>query len=115
MPSFPKPKPRDVQAKRLYRAERQVSAFLRDMLPTILDIETFVDQMLASRWLRPQFTDKVLEQIRVVNGRENRTAYARGSMISMPYWARSKFVVIHEVCHIIADRYYGEDLGRAQH
>jgi hypothetical protein len=109
MPWQPKPKPRDVQRRRLYHAERQVSAYKRDLLPTIPDIELFVDQMLASHWLRTQFTPKVLEQIRVVSGRQNRTAYACGSTISMPRWARSKFIVIHEVCHVVCDRYFGND------
>ena len=110
MPWLKKPKPRDVQRRRLYHAQQQVAAFLRDMLPTVHGIERFVDEMLACRWLRMSFTPKVLEQIRVVNGRDNRTAYACGSTISMPFWSRSKFIAIHEVCHILCDRYFGEDL-----
>ena len=73
---LPKPKPRDVQRRRLYRAEGQVAAHLRYMLPTIPDIESFVDQMLASHWLRTQFTPRVLVQIRVVSGRDGKEAYA---------------------------------------
>jgi len=106
---LPKPKPRDSQRRRLYAAEGQVAAINRDMLPTVLDIEAFVDEMLASHWLRTQFTPRVLEQIRVVSGRENRAAYARGATISVPFWARSKFIVIHEVAHILCGRYYGKD------
>ena len=98
-----KPKPRDVQRSRPYYAERQVTAFLRDMLPTVSDIEMFVDDMRACRWLRLQFVPRVLDQIRVVSGRHNRTAYARGSMISMPYWSRSKFITIHEVAHVLCN------------
>lgn len=106
---LPKPKPRDVQRHRLYHAQQQVAAFLRDALPTVPDIEKYVDDMLACRWLRTYFTAKVLDQIRVVSGWQNRTAYASGSVISMPYWARSRFVVIHEVCHVLCGRHYGED------
>ena len=102
-------RPRDVQAKRLYHAEHQVSAFLRDTLPTVHDIEKFVDDMLACRSLRVHFGPRVLDQITVLNGRQNRTAYARDSTISMPYWSRSKFVVIHEVCHVLCGRHYGRD------
>ena len=106
---LPKPKPRDVQRRRLYHAQQQVAAFLRDALPTVPDIEKFVDDMLACRSLRTCFTSKVLEHVRVVSGWENRTAYASGSVISMPFWARSKFIVIHEVCHVLCGRHYGED------
>ncbi|MCY2987211.1 MAG: hypothetical protein NTY19_04995 [Planctomycetota bacterium] len=104
-----KPKPRDVQRHRLYYAERQVGAFLRDMLPTVPDIENFVDHTLASRWLRTHFTPRVLDQIRVVSGRHDRFPYARGSAISMPHWSRSKFIVIHEVAHVLCSRHYGEN------
>ena len=54
-----------------------------------------------------QFVPRVLDQIRVVSGRENRTAYACGSAISMPFWSRSKFITIHEVCHVLCSRHYG--------
>ena len=106
---LPKPRPRDVQRRRLYRAEQQVSAHLRDMLLTVPDIENFVDQMLASRWLRLHFPERVLDPFRVVSGRDGKEAYACGSTISMPFWARSKFITIHEVCHVLCDRYYGND------
>jgi putative metallohydrolase (TIGR04338 family) len=104
-----KPKPRDVQRRYLYHAERQVSAFVRDMLPTVHDIETFVDDMLATRWLRVHFAEKVLDPITVLNGKHNRIPYARGPAISMPYWSRSKFIVIHEVAHVLCGRHYGRD------
>jgi len=106
---LPKPKPRDSQRRRLYHAEGQVAALNRDLLPTVPDIEAFVDEMLASHWLRTQFTPRVLEQVRIISGRENRSAYAAGSTISMPHWARSKFIVIHEVAHVLCDRYFGKD------
>jgi len=109
MPWLKKPKPRDVQRRYLYHAEHQVSAYLRDMLPTIPDIEKYVDDMLACRWLQVHFAEKVLDPITVLNGRQNRIPYARGSVISMPHWARSKFVVIHEVCHVLCNRHYGAD------
>ncbi len=106
---LPKPKPYDVQRRRLYAAEQQVAAYQRDPLRTVPHIQRYVDEVLASHWLRFHFPQRVLEQIRVISGRDNRAAYAAGSTISLPFWARSKFIVIHEVCHVLCDRYYGED------
>ena len=43
-----KTRPRDFQRIRLYRAEREIAAFLRDPLPTIGEIQRYVDSILVA-------------------------------------------------------------------
>jgi len=101
--------PRDEQRKRLYAAERQVRAFLRDPLPTIGEMQAFVDSILRSRWMQSYFAASVVAPIRVIGGRQRpATAMNFLSTILMPKWSRTKFLVIHEVSHILAARCYGE-------
>ena len=106
-----KPAPRDEQRKRLYAAERQVKAFLRDTLPTIGEMQAFVDSILRNRWMQTYFAASVVAPIRVIGGRQRpATAMNFLSTISMPKWSRTKFLVIHEVSHILAARCFGEDV-----
>ncbi|MCY2992372.1 MAG: tyrosine-type recombinase/integrase [Planctomycetota bacterium] len=58
--------------------------------------------------LKPDTVRRILVR-EVLDGRHSRFPYARGSVISMPFWARSKFIVIHEVAHVLCNRHYGED------
>lgn len=104
-------RPRDVQRGRLYRAEREVAAVLRDPLPTISELQGYVDSLLRDRWMRDRFGSKVLAPITII-GERGRDASAMSflSTISVPKTLRSKFIVIHEATHILADRYYGRDV-----
>jgi putative metallohydrolase (TIGR04338 family) len=106
-----KPAPRDEQRKRLYAAEREAKAFLRDPLPTIGEMQAFVDSILRSRWMQTYFAASVVAPIRVIGGRQRpATAMHFLSTISMPTWSRTKFLVIHEISHILAARCYGKDV-----
>ena len=60
--------PRDYQCSRLYRAEREAAAFLRDPLPTIGELQGYVDSILNSRWMQMRFGSFVLAPITVRNG-----------------------------------------------
>jgi len=104
-------RPRDEQRKRLYQAEREIEALLRDPLPTIAQMQHFVDEILKSRYLQTYFTPRVLAPITVLSGRRPRQATAMSflSTIAMPHGARYKLIVLHEMAHILADRYYGAD------
>ena len=103
-------RPRDYQCSRLYRAEREVAAYLRDSLPTVADIQRYVDEILRNPWMQLRFGSSVRAPITVVGGRQ-RPAFAQTyyASISMPKWSRCKLIVIHEMCHILVDRYYGQD------
>ncbi|MDO8943285.1 MAG: hypothetical protein Q7U75_08885 [Desulfobacterales bacterium] len=39
--------------------------------------------------------------VHVKDGRGTRTAYARGSTVSLPVWARNHRVVLHEMAHVL--------------
>ncbi len=112
-----KPAPRDVQRKRLYTAEKQIKAFLRDLLPTIGEMQGFVDSILRNRWSQDYFGSRMLAPIAVLGGRRHwqRRALAHCFMseISMPKGARSKYIVIHEVCHVLTDRFHGHETTAA--
>ena len=103
-------RPRDEQRKRLYAAEREVKAYLRDPLPKIEEMQRFVDSILRSRWFQIHFAASMSAPIRVIGGRQRAaTAMNFLSTISMPTWSRNKLIVLHEVAHILTDRYYGSD------
>jgi hypothetical protein len=82
-----KPAPRDEQRKRLYTAERQVKALLRDTLPTIGEMQGFVDSILRSRWLQTYFAASVVAPIRVIGGRQ-RPATAMNFLSTISYQRR---------------------------
>jgi len=108
-------RPRDEQRSRLYAAENQIKAFLRDPLPKIEQMQAFVDEILGSPWLQSQFGSRILSPITVLPGRRRRqaTAHFFMSIIKVPKALRSKFIVLHEVAHILTDRYYGQDVTEA--
>jgi len=61
--------------------------------------------------MQTYFAASVVAPIRVIGGRQRpATAMNFLSTISMPKWSRTKFLVIHEVSHILAARCYGEDV-----
>ena len=109
--------PRERNAMHLYSAERQVKAFLRDLLPTIAEMQGYVDGILRDRWSQDYFGSRMLTPITVVGVRRwnQRRANARcfTSEISMSKELRSRFVIIHEVCHILTERFHGQHLTEA--
>ena len=88
-------------------------AFLRDGLPKIEQMQAFVDEIL--RGLQAHFGTRMLSPITVVNkrGKRQATAHYFLSTIKVPKALRSKFIVLHEVAHILTDRYYGQDATEA--
>jgi len=108
------PAPRDAQRIRLYRAQSVVAAYRRDPLPTIQDMQRYVDSILTDRWTQRRFGSRVLAPITVVSKRgRDASAVSFLSTIAVPTSMRSKFIVVHETCHIMTDRYYGEDCTEA--
>ena len=105
-------RPRDNQRARIYRAEWAAEA--RGMtvtpIPTVLELQAFVDRMVESRWIRSRW-GKV--PITVHDGRGFRKATAfnwgrlsRGGDIYMPVWSRKTWVICHEVAHILTGSYH---------
>ena len=106
----------NAQRERLYAAEHQVKAFLRDLLPTIAEMQGFVDGILRNRWIARLFWLAYAypdhgSWASDGGGSESANAHCFTSEISMSKELRSKFVVIHEVCHILTDRFYGQRMS----
>ena len=101
---------RDSQRKRVYTAE--VEAFDTDKktdeptLREVKEVERFVKKVFASKRVKKEWP--LVYHVPVVkDGRGCRNALAHGtSAISVPIWARRKWVVLHELAHIITARYH---------
>ena len=80
-------------------------------------MQGFVDGILRDRCMQDYFGSRMLTPITVMGGRRwwQRNANARcfTSEISMSKELRSKFVVIHEVCHILTVRFHGQHMTEA--
>jgi putative metallohydrolase (TIGR04338 family) len=103
---------RDSQKQKLYDAESVAKFHLNDIrtkFSSIEEIQKFVNELLSSAWIKKRFGDNKCE---VRAARKNQhDAYARMSYISLPKWAWTKMVVLHEVTHILT-RYYEGSHGR---
>ena len=101
----------DPQRQLLYAAEREVEAFLRDPLPTIAKMQEFVNHVLSSPWTREHFGTRLLAEPIMVWPQAEGLDYAEAStnwgVISVPEGMGDKFIILHELAHILVDRYYG--------
>jgi len=108
-------RPPESQRKRVYAAENQIKAHLRDPLATVAEMQRYVDEILRSRFLQDYFGSRMLTPITVIGARRWNQRWPNAccflSEISMPTGSRSKFVVIHEVCHILTDRLFGQRMS----
>lgn len=95
MTSTAPPRPRDTQRARLYRAEGEVPPGRR--LPTVADLQSYVDDVCATPWFTARFGARTYE-VRPGHGHRKATATPAG-VLQMPRWARSELVVLHEVAH----------------
>lgn len=99
---------RDSQRKKLYTAERSVfggnasTARVGVPLPTVEDVEKYVDKVMSRKVVKRYFRT---DPVKVADGRGTRWAFARGSSkINIPRWARTEWVVLHELAHILDTR-----------
>jgi putative metallohydrolase (TIGR04338 family) len=103
---------RDMQKGKLYRAERQHSAFRHVRVSdwensakefddgskpmTIQETIAYVNRVQNSRWFINRFGRKT---IRVRDGRGTTIARSYGGEINIPRWARHPMVILHEMAH----------------
>jgi putative metallohydrolase (TIGR04338 family) len=109
------PPDEDPQRQEVYSAEWAVKAFSRGRL-TIPKLQKFVNQVLNDPWTRDHFGPRRLAPITVLPQRKGircAQACSRRSTIRMPTTLRSRFVALHEVAHILVDRYYGYNVTAA--
>lgn len=103
---------RDTQRGKLYRAEQAFwhGAYGGDCaggavrLETMAEVEAFAESVLAKRSVQRRFGwQRPLEEYR--DGRGRRSAYAEGGYaIGVPRSLRSRWVVLHELSHVIVQR-----------
>lgn len=96
-------RPRDTQRAKLYRAEREaLPGFqaLPGQEPSVEECSTFVKKVWGSAWTKKHFRRAYAFPVPwIKDGRG--TTWARGSLhhLSLPLWARTKPVMLHEIAH----------------
>lgn len=92
---------RDSQKSRLYAAEKEFKNGPHPEYRKVAQIEEFIAEMIATKWWQARYPH--ITRIRVKDGRGTRIA--RGSsqtwQISLPLWARTREIILHEVAHVL--------------
>lgn len=104
-------RPRDTQRERLYRAERE--AFLAKGISsmadapkdfaTMLAIDEYVETVRTSKWLAVHYPRGAMAPVRLVGGRG---CNATESRIMLAKWGYVKWIVLHELAHVVTDRHH---------
>jgi hypothetical protein len=112
------PRPRDSQRSRVYAAERAVE-WSKRADEKIGDGGLGAAQAYVNRVIGSKAWHKVLgcgdhereicrwAPVEVADGRGSRKARAGWSRISLPRWSRKRWVVLHELAHVAAQKRYG--------
>jgi putative metallohydrolase (TIGR04338 family) len=99
------PKIKD-QAGRLYSAEELSGIKYGDAI-TLKQCQKFVDKILSRKYVLDNYGIQARRPITVLDGRGRRNACATfrhgQRVIKLPKWARTKFVILHEVAHHLTD------------
>jgi putative metallohydrolase (TIGR04338 family) len=106
--------PRDTQRSRLYKAEN--AAFKGNplggkRLETVPDIERFVQKVANRAPIKSRYPELARSPIRVKDGRGRRRACGGYRSISIPLWARTEWIVLHELAHVATLRRHGETVA----
>jgi putative metallohydrolase (TIGR04338 family) len=104
----------DKQQARLYKSETQAGVKATPDFVTVAECQKYVNKVLNSKAVLEMFSNKELHQgafsITVTDGRACRSASAgtdsRGNwIINLPRWARSRYVILHELAHHLQESY----------
>ena len=90
------------QANRLYGAE-EFSGIKYGKPMTLKECQKFVDKVISRKYVLEKYGSQAGRPIIVLDGRGRRRAcatfqYGRRA-IKLPIWARTKYVILHEVAH----------------
>lgn len=97
---------RDSQRSKLYAAERE--AFTNHMQKIDLEVcIDIVDRVFTSKRVKDAYNPFWTRRPIVDDGRGCRRAISYGGRITLPKWARMKWVVLHEMAHEV--RHYRRD------
>lgn len=109
---------RDTQRAKVYKAEGEAfkgHTKANERLETVADIEKYVEYVFGLKRVRDAFPKAMPVENglfcgwklpTVGDGRARRRAGGNVAGIHMPKWARSKWVVLHELAHTISLRTY---------
>ncbi len=103
-------RPRDSQRSRLYAAEQAVGGYGSNggqPLPTMADIEAYLDKLTSSAWFRRRWDRVYPGTYRLRNGAGNRKATGGMNDLTYPRWSRYEWMVLHELAHHIVERHSG--------
>ena len=104
----------DKQQNRVYKSEMESGIKAEPDFKTVAECQKYVNKVLKSKAVIDQFSSKELHQgaftVTVTDGRACRRATARTDaygnlIINLPKWARSKFVILHELAHHLQKSY----------
>lgn len=103
---------RDSQRSKLYRAENAYftkAGLDKTELPEVKDIEVFVKKVLNRAPIQRRYKAAILwGPVKVKDGRgHSKTAEGGIWGINMPRFARSRWLVLHELAHTITIRHHG--------
>lgn len=104
------PTERDSQRSKLYKAEKVLDS-LSARLETIPEVEAYMDKVLSSAPIQRRYAKHLRRQITVKDGRGVRTAKGCRYWVKLPRWARTQYIVLHEVAHSLTQRIHGDDVA----
>jgi putative metallohydrolase (TIGR04338 family) len=91
-------RPRDSQRIRVYRSDTRLTAADDSaLLGSVAEVQTVVDEILATAWWRERAPHRTT--VRVTDGRGRRTGCSIGSEIRLPRSYRSMTSILHELAH----------------
>jgi putative metallohydrolase (TIGR04338 family) len=104
----------DKQQNRVYKSEQESGIKATPDFKTVAECQKYVNKVLNSKAVLDQFSSKELHKgaftVTVTDGRGCRRATASTDgygnlIINLPKWARSKFVILHELAHHLQKTY----------
>jgi putative metallohydrolase (TIGR04338 family) len=97
--------PRDNQRQRLYNAGTALNEGWGAKIGkgTLSECQAYVDALCNARWFQSRWGKRSIEVRQKTHG--NATGYFNGH-ICMPPWARTPYVVLHEVAHVLCPPSY---------
>lgn len=105
--------PRDSQRQKVYDAERTIAAWGDERFETLLELEAWLNGILARAWFKRRWP--TFRQLSIKDGRGRRSACGESLQIggnpvigeiTMPLWARTKLVALHELAHCLTPNKY---------
>lgn len=98
----------DSQRQRLYDSESAVFGvrFNQTVFTSVEECQSYADRITSSAWFRRRFGD-ISVTIKPGRGCVRALAHTSSRTIKLPKWARQKWVIIHELTHILAPKPHG--------